>query len=353
MFAKVCCGVGIFAVVASSLALSAAAGEMTFVVQKTDLRPIQGISYSIYADGEIAAATPEKFQALVRTLHISESDSSYVFLNSPGGSVVGGLELGKAIQAARSMTYVGRKGKDNTLQLPGNCFSACVLAYLGGVYRYLDEKSQLGVHQFSFAGSADQVDGPSATAISQVIAAEIVKFIADARADRELFDLMSSTLPDAIYIIPHDELRRLRVVTDNIYDENWSFELVEGVPYLRIWQQSAFGENKLLFTCLEGRLVASALLQPPEHFMMDTIGMFIDDDLRTIPESLLIGKPRTTGKFIAAYFVVTREMAQGILAAHSIGAAMQPPNKDIFFGFSIDTAKGSEKLIKIITGCYR
>jgi len=56
--------------------------------------------------------------------------------------------------------------------------------------------------------------------------------------------------------VPHDKLRELRVVTDN--GEDWTFEYVEGTIYLKIWQQSSYGENKLLLLCPKGKLVWSA-----------------------------------------------------------------------------------------------
>jgi hypothetical protein len=40
-----------------------------------------------------------------------------------------------------------------------------------------------------------------------------------------------------------------------------------------------------------------------------------------------------------------------MLSANSIGAAIQPPNKTLFWGFQIETKKGRDKLEKMILGC--
>ena len=85
----------------------------------------------------------------------------------------------------------------------------------------LDDASDLGVHQFSI--SDNTIQAGKATAISQVAAAQIVDFIAKSRADVKFFTLITSTLPSEIYLVSHDVLRKLRVVTDGIWDEEWTF----------------------------------------------------------------------------------------------------------------------------------
>ena len=83
-------------------------------------------------------------------------------------------------------------------QLPGQCSSACVFAYLGGSFRYLSDASNLGVHQFSI--NDNNLQAGTAIAISQEAAAQIVEFIKKSRVDIQFFTLMTSALPSEIYL---------------------------------------------------------------------------------------------------------------------------------------------------------
>jgi hypothetical protein len=159
--------------------------------------------------------------------------------------------------------------------------------------------------------------------------------------------------PSDIFLVPHDKLRELRVVTDNIWDESWSFEYNEGVGYLRIWQQSYYGENKLLLYCSNGLLGGWAFLARPENLpkLNYTFAIFINGELQIIPEATIL-PTENRDLFISATFPITRDLARKVLTASSIGAAIQPPNKGIFLGFQIGTAKGHDKLSNIITSCH-
>ena len=80
---------------------------------------------------------------------------------------------------------------------------------------------------------------------------------------------MTKTAPHDIEIISDQELHAMKLVTDDIYSEEWSYELVEGQPYLKGDQVSRRGENKLIFACERNgsRLVPVlfALSELPDH----------------------------------------------------------------------------------------
>ncbi|MEM0898474.1 MAG: hypothetical protein AAGI92_00805 [Pseudomonadota bacterium] len=64
-------------------------------------------------------------------------DNPVVMFDSPGGNLVAGIEIGKAIRLLNLETIV----VDGAV-----CASACGLAWLGGVNRYLTEGAQVGFH---------------------------------------------------------------------------------------------------------------------------------------------------------------------------------------------------------------
>jgi hypothetical protein len=371
-------------------ALVTPAQGMTFIIDKPDLKsadPSVVHEWYVYGSGEIVADDAAR---LLATMLLNASSSNgqsqnthlaletirkeiegrvYVYLDSPGGSLHEGMQIGRLLSRLKAHTNVGRRtqAKDGKITpAPGKCSSACVWAYLGGRYRFLLEDSKIGVHQFAFSDKS-QVNVDVATAITQEVAADILKFIKENRADPEFFSLMTRALPAEIYFVPPQKLRELRVVTDDIYDENWSFEISQEdkLPYLRIWQQSMWGENKLLLTCSTNFLPAtsgktilgSALLDrgnPPYPAGPFTVGLVLDGDHKTIPEKLIIIKPKMQGKYMTSWFVVEANLASRMLTAEKIGATIVPPrNKDKtrYYGFLIGTAKGRDKLSKLIQGC--
>lgn len=67
----------------------------------------------------------------------AQSERAVVVLNSEGGSVIAGIEIGRAIRLLGFATAV----PPETL-----CASACALTWLAGSPRLLDDKSKLGFH---------------------------------------------------------------------------------------------------------------------------------------------------------------------------------------------------------------
>lgn len=114
----------------------------------------------LIADGVIERDSDEK---LLKTLG-SLPGGITVELNSPGGDLQGGLRLGDAIRAKRLHTRVryaypagAKTAKDFR---PAVCYSACALAFLGGVNRSLDDRAQYGVHGLQRSDS-QQAPNPS------------------------------------------------------------------------------------------------------------------------------------------------------------------------------------------------
>ena len=71
-----------------------------------------------------------------------------IWFDSPGGSVIEGMEIGRKIRAAQLATRVPRGGK---------CASICAFAFLGGVLRQVDPGGAFIVHMFSKVGNEEFV----------------------------------------------------------------------------------------------------------------------------------------------------------------------------------------------------
>jgi hypothetical protein len=96
----------------------------------------------IYADGAITKGTAERFANFVKDKQIS--DGAVVIFNSPGGLVAEALEFGRLIRTSGFETSLGTKDRKD-----GVCFSACTLAFLGGVRRTTESNMLFGVHRVS------------------------------------------------------------------------------------------------------------------------------------------------------------------------------------------------------------
>ena len=96
----------------------------------------------IFVAGEIIAGDDEGFKSAVASV-----GRGLVVFESPGGSLIAGLEIGREIR---------RRGFDTGVAPEEVCASACALAWLGGQQRYMDPFALVGFHA-AYEGEGDTV----------------------------------------------------------------------------------------------------------------------------------------------------------------------------------------------------
>jgi hypothetical protein len=110
----------------------------------------------IAASGMITAETPRQFLAFIRdNAPQSGAGGTTVMLESDGGSVLGALDLGRAIRRLGYSTSVGRvtdhdaKGtsKYGEVNTHADCQSMCTFVLLAGVRRQVPQDARVLVHQ--------------------------------------------------------------------------------------------------------------------------------------------------------------------------------------------------------------
>jgi hypothetical protein len=114
--------------IASILLVTTPAVAATITVRpQTPDRPIV-----VVVEGSLAAFDEDQFAAKTAPL-----SSAFVAFSSDGGSLVAGLRIGEAIRRKRFSTVVpdGRR-----------CASACALAWLGGVERFIGNSGKISFH---------------------------------------------------------------------------------------------------------------------------------------------------------------------------------------------------------------
>jgi hypothetical protein len=157
---------------------------------------------TIYLYGPIEEGDARSLEERLAGLRFGNGASAHVRLDSPGGSLVEGMAIGRVISALPTTvtTDVGRQGGR-----AADC--ACVLAFLGGRYRYLRDGSRLGVHQF-YTVEENVVSSAEGIALGQVLSGEIVDYLAEMRVDSAFFRLMTEPQPEEILWVPRASLER-------------------------------------------------------------------------------------------------------------------------------------------------
>jgi len=205
-------------VLALAFAGSADAGEMTFTLAGTGGN-CNGCEW-VAAEGEITGDTPQRFCEFIAT-----HDPHLIILNSPGGSLAGGIELGRLIRETGATTAVGDTRSltgdlaDYEETIPGVCVSACAFAFMGGVERWIDPEDRLGVHQF-YSVSGDDLDSET----TQQLVGYTLMYVLQMGIDPALVVASSGTSPDEIYWFSHSEIKELNLDTSGTTSEPWRLE---------------------------------------------------------------------------------------------------------------------------------
>lgn len=138
-----------------------------------------------------------------------------VSLDSPGGSLMDGIEIGQFIRKNGAHTEVRRysaevAGQYYREEQPGaECYSACALAFMGGVEREVAGDGKIGFHQFYGGNSTSATEVMETT---QFISAFLAGYLRDMGAKPELFEHMSETSPGNMFIPSAAEISALNIV---------------------------------------------------------------------------------------------------------------------------------------------
>ena len=141
------CLVGVLA--AFLVPLAARADEMSFRAVRLGTAEVCGNTCpaAIEAVGQITPNTPGRFLAFLQGS--GGSARRIVFLESPGGSVLASMEFGVLLRQVGATAVVARvsDGGDGAVMVGGQCFSACVYAFMGASKRVVPSRSQIGIHR--------------------------------------------------------------------------------------------------------------------------------------------------------------------------------------------------------------
>lgn len=320
------------------------------LVPPSEPQIVFGTSSTIFAHGEIEDNDAERLERLL-AIHAVKENSS-IYLNSPGGSLHGGMALGRTIRRAGLFSFIGRHGgllEDGTPNarsaLPGECYSAATLAFLGGRYRWVGEDCAYGVHRFY----ADREIGDDRT---QITAAAILDYLREMGVDTALFTEMAKAGRTEINELALHQLSELRVVNGPLQPARWTVES-DGINlYLKGERTSWRGVDKFILANQGESLVLLTMFDPegrgPEAIELGAHSLMING----VPHPLApLTKPKLENGLVVAHFPLTSEHLAKIGSATTVGIAFQFfHGHPLFLGFDgMETRNGRP----IISGFLR
>jgi hypothetical protein len=182
----------------------------------------------IAASGMITADTSRQFVTFVRDNALQAALGGHanatVVLESDGGSVLGALDLGRAIRRLGFATTVGRvierRGataiKYGETIARADCQSMCAFVLLGGVLRHVPPDARVLVHQIWLGDRRDDAVAANYTAEDLVVVQRdigaILQYTTDMGGDIELVALSLKVPPwEPMRALTREELRRMKL----------------------------------------------------------------------------------------------------------------------------------------------
>jgi hypothetical protein len=150
------------------------------------------------------AITPGISQAFAAEIAKRGDYVKTVVLNSPGGSVVDALAMGRLIRERNISTEV-EAGK--------YCASSCPLVFAGGVERRAGDKAAIGVHQVSALATTANAPPRDEMSVAQNISARCQRYLRDMGIDLQVWVHAMETPPDKLFVFRPEELKSLNLVT--------------------------------------------------------------------------------------------------------------------------------------------
>lgn len=295
----------------------------------------------IYINGVITTDTPKKLKQVIEANNL---DKAIVVLNSIGGNLFAGMELGEIIRSNGFYTYLGRENAsaEKLRLLNGECYSSCVFAFTGGVYRFIEDDDKIGVHRFS-----SKVDIGNELEAAQVISAVTARYFEKMGVQSGLFERMSLADSLDIDILTKDEALQLNLANNGILPTAWSYESSEDgqVIYLKGNRVGWMGEGKVLLICEPANI--------PKLVVMYSMGENLISGLLTITvnNNKYQANAEDLGKgYVVSEFNPQKSMLEDMLLNNKSEYVFGTANKDLAYIFEIEKAN-DEKLITYIKRC--
>lgn len=288
------------------------------------LREALGEVWRVVVDGPLDRNSGTE---LARLLSEANVRSGIVHLNSPGGNILASMQMGLSIREHGLDTSVSRwVGQEPA---PGLCASACVYAYLGGKFRFLNESSVLAVHRFMSPESSD-----SDLEIGQAVSGEIIEYLRKLDVKTEVYERISRVPASSLYKFEPAEAIELGIVNNGRLPAQWSIETTDLGVYLRGAQDTIYGGGKTVFSCAPKGMVFS-----PYYYGGERRNKKIEELARA--HRIVIGKDRFEIGNADSRLMIMKEALVGMfLLDDSILPKISDANSVGYFAVMTDSGDG-------------
>ena len=310
----------------------------------------------IHATGEITVGTNARFQKFIAQNAIKPG--AVVFLDSPGGSVIEALELGRTIRALGFNTEIGGHARDKNGNVVGPasaCFSACTLAFLGGRERYVDTDAMFGVHQVS---TSDKLTSGQALELGQITIGEIVEYASFMGARPEFIYELTRAAPTEINLLSATTLQNLNVTTPR-FKTDWSIKSVQGTFYLLAATNTNGGLDKMITYCDPSGPLMLFMFNTSGQYKADTLnyttdyGFEFDKDHVDLLSSEIAQKASDgKGDYVSAVVRLSPRILDKLRTVHDLTFEMMMPSHLTYAGWTMDFAAGHDQFFSFLESCH-
>jgi len=164
--------------------------------------------WDLYLDGDFDSGAAARLAGFIAQQKVTQAS---VYFNSPGGSLVVAMAIGRLLREHQFHTRVGRRAADPHRPATGVCYSACPFAYAGGVRRFLDSGAVIGIHRAS-----NRVPVSDEHAFEQVVSGQATRYLSDMGISPELFRMMEQVPREEIRLLTYEEAQQLKLVSDRM-----------------------------------------------------------------------------------------------------------------------------------------
>jgi len=289
----------------------------------------------VYLDGRIDAGAPGRLAGALEGVE----GRIAIWLNSPGGNLFAGMQLGRVIRKHGASTHI----IDSRTLLPGECYSACSVAFLGGVYRFNDNGARYGVHRASLQGGPEAGDSD----LNQDLSSAIRAYVREMGVDARLVDLWLKARPDEMYVLSEREARELGVVNNGRPPPRWTIEKDSGGSRLQGRQVTIDGAGTVSFSCDKQQTVFNSVYEAGgrnERIEGQGWGHWLTIDGKEIPLTA-----------VGSTFILPPDVVRLARSATQIGRRMKPPGNDAAsIAYAVDIDGKSASMVRSFLGnCLR
>lgn len=234
-----------------------------------------GDTPAIFGDGDFTIDTAKALKAFLD--RSTYTPDTRIFLNSLGGDLGAGMEVGRIIREAHLNTGVARNTRDpsqsdaidlyaNSHIYPGYCVSACTLAFLGGVSRQVEPGATYAVHQVSMncidkrkarakfpwvpiPGGNYCPDLSEAVSMVQVAQGAVIEYVRSMGADPIFWSEMAKAGPTSVNPLTEVQLDNYRI-NFTMRTQAWNYDIdANGQYFVRYTKGDEWKEDRVEIYC--------------------------------------------------------------------------------------------------------